>query len=78
MSVNKVVSAIKLYHIHCRFVIVRLKLDKNLYFIFSSIRMSESSEDELEWRPPTEAEKKVLAARRERSDKVTVCQDWQI
>lgn len=33
--------------------------------------MSESSEDELEWRPPTEAEKKVLAARRERSDKIS-------
>ena len=31
--------------------------------------MSES-EDDLEWQPPTEAEKKVLAARRERSDKV--------
>jgi hypothetical protein len=28
------------------------------------------SGDEYDWKPPTEAEKKVLAARRERSDKV--------
>ena len=33
---------------------------------------SGDSDDDFEWRPPTEAEKKVLAARRERSDKVIV------
>ena len=38
------------------------------------LQVMSESEDDLEWQPPTEAEKKVLAARRERSDKVTT--DW--
>ena len=57
----------------------------DIYFVFSlkearnnfrdrskskKTKVMSESEDDLEWQPPTEAEKKVLAARRERSDKV--------
>ena len=40
---------------------------------FEVIEMSDEHDDsaDLEWVPPSEAEQKVLAARRERSDKIS-------
>jgi hypothetical protein len=51
-------------------VFILSQLNVKFLYLFQ-LKMSHSdSGDEYDWKPPTEAEKKVLAARRERSDKV--------
>jgi hypothetical protein len=51
------------------FILLQLNVNSATYLFQSKMSHSDSG-DEYDWKPPTEAEKKVLAARRERSDKV--------